>query len=124
MVNNDTVTSTNNIHSIPCEDHSLTDSKKTKMSAKKTTKTNTSKVSNRVTKNTSKMTNNECKCAEIVLQINNTEYTMQDIENLVYAAILYTPDDSRKIRIYINASEQRAYYTIDGIGNSQYFIQL
>ena len=62
--------------------------------------------------------------AAVTLQINGIDYDPASIENDAIAAAKKIKATVKDVKIYINADESAAYFTIDGEGGDDYKINL
>ena len=62
--------------------------------------------------------------AAVTLQINGIDYDPASIENEAIAAAKKIKATVKDVRIYINADESAAYFTVDGEGGDDYKINL
>ncbi|WP_031555254.1 DUF6465 family protein [Oribacterium sp. FC2011] len=71
-----------------------------------------------------KTTNETAVKAAVTLQINGIDYDPASIENDAIAAAKKIKATVKDVKIYINADESAAYFTIDGEGRDDYKINL
>ena len=60
----------------------------------------------------------------ITLQINNRDYEPAKLQADAIAAAKAIKADVQSVDVYVNVAESAAYYTIDGVGSSDYRIDL
>lgn len=64
-----------------------------------------------------------CKTTAFV-EMNGLSVSMTDIQNAVKKAVKSEELAASEIRIYVNAYEQTAYYTVDGVAKDEYRVDL
>lgn len=62
--------------------------------------------------------------SEVTLQINGVDYDPAKIQEDAIKAAKAIKADVKDVNIYINAEEAVAYFTVDGIGDSEYKVAL
>ncbi len=62
--------------------------------------------------------------SEVTLQINGVDYDPAKIQEDAIKAAKAIKSDVKDVNIYINAEEAVAYFTVDGIGDSEYKVVL
>lgn len=60
----------------------------------------------------------------ITLQINGRDYEPSKLQDDAIAAAKAIKTDVQSVDVYVNVAESAAYYTIDGVGSSDYRIDL
>ena len=60
----------------------------------------------------------------ITLQINDRDYEPSKLQDDAIAAAKAIKADVQSVDVYVNVAESAAYYTIDGVGSSDYRIDL
>ena len=60
----------------------------------------------------------------ITLQINGRDYEPSKLQDDAIAAAKAIKADVQSVDVYVNVAESAAYYTIDGVGSSDYRIDL
>ena len=60
----------------------------------------------------------------ITLQVNGRDYEPSKLQDDAIAAAKAIKADVQSVDVYVNVAESAAYYTIDGVGSSDYRIDL
>ncbi len=60
----------------------------------------------------------------ITLQINGKDYDFSKITKDSVAAAQKIKKDVKDVRVYVNAADAAAYFTVDGNGSADYKIEL
>lgn len=64
-----------------------------------------------------------CKTS-VCVEMSGLSVSITDIQNAVKKAVKATGLDAQELKIYINAGEQAAYYTVNGEGGENYKVDL
>lgn len=64
-----------------------------------------------------------CKTS-VCVEMNGLSVAVADIQTAVKAAVKAQGLEASELKIYVNANEQAAYYTIDGEGGESYKVDL
>ena len=78
------------------------------------------KTAKTVTKTTTRKT---CKTS-VCVEMNGLSVAVADIQSAVKAAVKAQGLEASELKIYVNANEQAAYYTVDGQGGESYKVDL
>ena len=78
------------------------------------------KTAKTATKTTTRKT---CKTS-VCVEMNGLSVAVADIQSAVKAAVKAQGLEASELKIYVNANEQAAYYTVDGQGGESYKIDL
>ena len=68
-------------------------------------------------------TRKTCKTS-VCVEMNGLSVAVADIQSAVKAAVKAQGLEASELKIYVNANEQAAYYTVDGQGGESYKIDL
>lgn len=60
----------------------------------------------------------------VCVEMNGLNVDIADIQTAVKNAVKEKGLTAADLKVYINAAEQTAYYTVDGVGNDEYKINL
>ena len=97
-----------------------------KETVKKTVKKETTETMAEATKTPRKMT----KVSDTVLEIFETKVSMKDLEAVIKKEVkatvsgIYITAVKGEIKIYLNAEQRAAYYTVDGQGSDDFKVDL
>lgn len=64
-----------------------------------------------------------CKTS-VCVEMNGVSADIADIQTAVKKAVKELGLEAKELKIYINAQEQAAYFTVDGAGNDEYKVDL
>lgn len=78
------------------------------------------KTAKTATKTTTRKT---CKTS-VCVEMNGLSVAVADIQSAVKAAVKAQGLEASELKIYVNANEQAAYYTVDGQGGESYKVDL
>lgn len=76
-----------------------------------------------VAKTAAKTTRKTCKTS-VCVEMNGLSVAVADIQSAVKAAVKAQGLEASELKIYVNANEQAAYYTVDGQGGESYKVDL
>lgn len=62
--------------------------------------------------------------AAVTLQINGKDIDLAKVQADAVSAALKVDSSVKDVHVYVNVAESAAYYTVDGIGKSEYCIKL
>jgi uncharacterized membrane protein len=68
-------------------------------------------------------TRKTCKTS-VCVEMNGLSVAVADIQSAVKAAVKAQGLEASELKIYVNANEQAAYYTVDGQGGESYKVDL
>ena len=68
-------------------------------------------------------TRKTCKTS-VCVEMNGLSVAVADIQSVVKAAVKAQGLEASELKIYVNANEQAAYYTVDGQGGESYKVDL
>ena len=77
-----------------------------------------------VAKTAAKTTTRKTCKTSVCVEMNGLSVAVADIQSAVKAAVKAQGLEASELKIYVNANEQAAYYTVDGQGGESYKIDL
>ena len=77
-----------------------------------------------VAKTAAKTTTRKTCKTSVCVEMNGLSVAVADIQSAVKAAVKAQGLEASELKIYVNANEQAAYYTVDGQGGESYKVDL